>query len=456
MKSPIPTPGVFFESAEGAKRELSVSAGYSVATIWASWCEPCLRELRQLGQHQAELSDAGLRLIALSIDDVDEQSPTRQDAMAAIERLELPFECGFATQDTLDRLQQIQNQCLGLHTPLPLPASMVFDSRHRLVAVIRGPINASQLIDLTRPTEQPSRGRWCSEPEYDLAFMASMLLESDRLDEAIAYVQKFADQFPRGDRFALIQAQIGTRLVAAQREAEAEPFFETAVKLRPNNAEWQNDLGTARFLQGKKTLALASFQLAAKLAPENIEIQRNLASALISLGETQQVVNHLQSAVTQQPENVLLRTMYADVLRQFQRNAEALAQYRTALKLDPENMVVIKNLGATLLAKGDLAAATRLLEQGVTLAPGDAGLLKNLGLAYAVTGKREAAIEKFNASLRLQPNDASIHTNLGGLYAQQKDLKNAAQHFAKALKLQPANPRYRQNYESIQQQLRQK
>ena len=39
-----------------------------VVNFWASWCEPCLRELPKLDQWNTEWADKGARVVAISID----------------------------------------------------------------------------------------------------------------------------------------------------------------------------------------------------------------------------------------------------------------------------------------------------------------------------------------------------------------------------------------------------
>ncbi len=447
LKSPIPVPPIPFESPQGGAAKMQPTAGkHKVLVLWASWCLPCLQELQELASQQEELKNAHLEILAVSVDGMAGQPTARADANSAADRLKLPFKMGFATAKTLDRLQQIHNQCFGLHAPLPVPTSFIFDDRHRLVGLIKGRAKVEQLTDLARLGHRSEgQGTWIEDPKYDLAFMVSMLLEEGSLDTAVQFLEDFASDFHAGDRYATVVAQVGTRLVAAKRFGEAERYFQTATDLMPDNAEWQNDLGTTKHLIGKTAEALTHFRTAAEMAPGNVEIQRNLVSVLISRGESVAAVTSLKAAIQKRPKNVAIRTMLADALRQSGEINEAIVQYRQVLDVEPDNVVVVQNLGATLLATRNIPAAIPFLEQATRLKPNDAGTFKNLGLAYAVTGKREQAIEKLQTSLRLAPDDAVVHNNLAGLLAQSGNLQMALPHFQRAVDLVPNNPTYRRN-----------
>ncbi|WP_374649978.1 TlpA family protein disulfide reductase [Dongia sp.] len=66
---PLPTPNEDFQDALGAPLTLQKFKGQVVVlNFWASWCGPCVAEMPTLDTLQADLGEAGLAVVAISLD----------------------------------------------------------------------------------------------------------------------------------------------------------------------------------------------------------------------------------------------------------------------------------------------------------------------------------------------------------------------------------------------------
>jgi len=67
--SPRPAPETPFQDANGRETTLGDFRGDAVlVNLWATWCKPCIEEMPALNALQKELGAAGLRVVAVSID----------------------------------------------------------------------------------------------------------------------------------------------------------------------------------------------------------------------------------------------------------------------------------------------------------------------------------------------------------------------------------------------------
>jgi thiol-disulfide isomerase/thioredoxin len=62
-------PGFNLEAADGKRISLAALRGKVVlVAFWASWCEPCMREMPLLGRLQRELGSEGLVVLAVNVE----------------------------------------------------------------------------------------------------------------------------------------------------------------------------------------------------------------------------------------------------------------------------------------------------------------------------------------------------------------------------------------------------
>ena len=67
--------------------------------VWATWCPPCRTELRGLQEHRRDLEQAGLQVVAVSVDDPDRSAAVEQFAGEKA----IPFQCFLRTATSRPR-----------------------------------------------------------------------------------------------------------------------------------------------------------------------------------------------------------------------------------------------------------------------------------------------------------------------------------------------------------------
>lgn len=67
--APRSAPEITFSDAAGNSLSLADFSGRVVlVNLWATWCQPCIEEMPSLDRLQAAMADAGLAVLAVSID----------------------------------------------------------------------------------------------------------------------------------------------------------------------------------------------------------------------------------------------------------------------------------------------------------------------------------------------------------------------------------------------------
>jgi peroxiredoxin len=127
----------------GRERRLSDFHGKRVLiNFWASWCVPCLAEMPALTAAQHKFGDQGAIVLGIAMDD-----PARVHTFLAAHPVEYPILIGqLASPSTSLRFGD---------TDEVLPFSVLLDGNGRIMAIHRGPLDASQLASWLSPATAP-------------------------------------------------------------------------------------------------------------------------------------------------------------------------------------------------------------------------------------------------------------------------------------------------------------
>lgn len=229
---------------------------------------------------------------------------------------------------------------------------------------------------------------------------AVALHKAGRLDEAAAIykavLKKDARDFDANMYLGMVHVQ--------QQDFDAAVYrLQTAVKVNPNSALAQCNLGVALVSVGRHADAAAAFQHALKIKPDFVD-------ALVKL-----------------PQALYLAEQYDD----------ALAAYDAALAVRPDPML-FNDKGCVLRDMGRYDDAVQVLRQSLAMRPGDLNV--QLNLAHALFGaksyadaaqayaavlaqdrRHEHARAGYLSSLKADNRDDELEAALTGILAQEPD-----------------------------------
>jgi tetratricopeptide (TPR) repeat protein len=397
----VSLPKLTYLDFEGAARELSREEGpFLLVNLWASWCGPCRIELEELADHEAELREAGLDVLALSVDGLGDDRSDPERARALLSEIRFPFTSGRATQNLVQLFQALHNLHIrGRQAPLPVPSSFLVGPDGNLAAIYKGAVDIGDLIDDVK--RKP--GTLLERYERSAPF-AGRVLKHDAILAAL-----------RSDE-TRIRFVFGTELQKAGLVDDAELQYRELLKADPEFSLAHYNLGFLYLRQDMFPEARRHLTQAVKLDPDHALAHKNLGR-----------LYHMEG-----------------------RPNEARAHYVQALRLQPIDPEPHYLLGIMAIAEGDLDQAKARLEDAVRIEPELVQAHNNLGIIYARNGDHETAKSHYRKALSLDPEFADAHINLGGVLMGEKKYQDAIAQYRQALRIEPNNGTARKNLQRAQ------
>jgi tetratricopeptide (TPR) repeat protein len=157
-------------------------------------------------------------------------------------------------------------------------------------------------------------------------------LEAGRLDEASRQIDEVAKSYPQHPEILRLLAGVDS---LRGRHAEAIAAMRRAVAQRPDDALYQNTLGTVLAEAGEYDDAIAALRRCCDMQPDLALAWYNLGVLLTRCVRYDEAAAALQRAVKLAPDHVGARALLADMLRVANRAEEAAAEYRRLLAAQP-------------------------------------------------------------------------------------------------------------------------
>ena len=229
---------------------------------------------------------------------------------------------------------------------------------------------------------------------------------------------------------------LGYVLLGQNRAQDAVPYFEQAVRLKPDYGEAHNNLILALVGAGQLDAAIRAANVATQRGLICIEADVNLGVALLRAGRPAEAIWYSERALRLRPEHAGALRNLANCFALTGRAVEALPLYAHAMRLWPD-AETYSNWGALLQELGRLTEAIQRYEQALQLQPDFFDAHFNLALALVRVGRLTDAKIHFDVAVRLRPEHVELHYNIGDWWWRSGDPARAAEEFAHALKLNP-------------------
>ena len=371
----LPMADLSYQTFSGGVRKFPTGKGKSILlNLWASWCTPCVGELEELSERNDELRDAGIEVLALAVDQLDD-SVDASVARKLAKRLKLPFTTGQAPRKLVAYLQKIHNDLITSSQPLPVPVSFLIDGNSRITVIYKGRLDVDDLAADTQHSKGTLRERFARS-----AAVPGRILP-------VPTVARRRNQFEARYRFATYLQQRGYAQSAAAENQEL-------IKMFPENAGPYNNLGISYISQKKHALAEASFREALRVQPDHARSHTNLATLLIEKGKTGEAAGHLEQAIKSNPREEKNHKILSGLLIAQKRWADAQACLEKAVAENPHSANFNALLGMTLAQQGQLARAVTYLEYALEVQPDHQDARRNLTVVRGMIAQGNGAPPK--------------------------------------------------------------
>ena len=312
LASPLPAPVLRYHEFDGLEKVLYDETEPLLINLWASWCQPCLKELADFKQHETRIRNAGLKVVALSVDGFGPSNniSTPEDARKLIQRIALKWDSGVASTALLDKVDLILSAVTGKRLPLSLPTSLLIDSEGRVSIVYKGPIEMDQLIEdldlLQMPMSKryiqgmPYLGSWFSDPpQIELRQFAEVFRKRGYIDDAKTWLSELVERSPDDSR---AHNAWGMALYQQGQISEAMTHFQSAIDLDDQLAPAHNNMGMAYHSQGNLSEAVRHFREALRIDPKLPEVHDNLGQVYVELGQVENAKESFTEALRRDPD----------------------------------------------------------------------------------------------------------------------------------------------------------
>jgi tetratricopeptide (TPR) repeat protein len=257
--------------------------------------------------------------------------------------------------------------------------------------------------------------------------------------------------------------EMGRLLMAAEFTVAAEPFFQNAEALAPDEVRWPYYLGHVYRARGDSAKSVAAFERALRLAPSDEATLVWLSDAYLNQDRSAPAKELLNKALAANPRSVAALGLLGRAALLERNYTQAVDYYERALGIDSHASILRYPLAMAYRGLGDAVKAEANLRQrgDVDVGPVDplmgqlramldtAPVFEKRAIEASKAGDWKSAAAYLRRAVELEPNDASLRHKFGTALSMSGDARGAAEQLEAAVRAAPGNLEARFNFGQV-------
>ena len=251
-----------------------------------------------------------------------------------------------------------------------------------------------------------------SDHADSLHLMGLLSHQAKQYDHAVEWIARALRQHPKPDYLA----NLGTALQHLGRHEEACKAFETALRLKPDDAGLWKKLGNAQGQLARPAEAVSSLQHVLRLKPDDWDAANKCGMFLDQLARLEEALAYFNLCEELQPNDFQTLRRRAMCLYGLRRFEQALGDLERTHALDPDNIENINDIGVALQSLGRDKEALGWFEKTLARQPDLVEALNNKAISLGRLRRFEEAIATHLRVKAIDPDNTAAALSLGHLY----------------------------------------
>ncbi len=418
-----------YQDAAGQSQSVLKDGKPRLINLWASWCQPCLKELGEWNHHQSDFARSGLEVLAINVDEPRGDRAAQIEVLKKLAAKTAPsFTLGFGRTELVAQFDVLQRSILRRQRTLPVPTSFLVDGNGHLRVIYKGPVDADQLLAdaklMTASSEKtveasvPYKGRWLGQPAGSAPNqIAIRFIEGGFVEEAEQYIRQLAKMVVDNPLYNRAEANVllGAMLLDQKKLEQSADAFRAALELDPEHRQSHIELAGILLQTNKPQEAAKHFEAALLRRQNDPELRLKLGKARLQLGEIEEAAKQFRMSAELRASAMAFHNL-GNTMLGLKRPGEAIKSYESALETDGRFIPSANNLAWLLATNPD--DTLRNGERAVELAEGICGFaaarnpssLETLSVAYAEVARFDKAIETTQEAIRMAKAAGDLKT----------------------------------------------